>query len=182
MVIGRFINHEMTKRIGLAVGLAVTAAAASAQSMNLDFGDPSAGPPASYAAAGQAGQWNALPAVHGTSAGNLVDLAGAVTAATVTQIGGLELLVLNDPLVQGDDAALLDDYLITYNAGLESCIFLDGMQPGLYQVTVYARMPDSTIGSYTSVDQEPGFPHLIVGGVWPGSHAPLVSYSGTWQG
>ena len=38
-------------------------------------------------------------------------------------------------------------------------------------------MPDATILSYTSVDQEPGFPHWSVGGLWPGDHAPLVSYS-----
>jgi hypothetical protein len=54
---------------------------------------------------------------------------------------------------------------------------VNGLQPGTYEVLVYARMPDPAVLSYTSVDQEPGFPHWQVGGAWPGSHAELISYS-----
>ena len=43
---------------------------------------------------------------------------------------------------------------------------------------IYAWMPtEPEILSYTSVDQEPGFPHLIVGGPWLGDHEELITYS-----
>ena len=87
------------------------------------------------------------------------------------------MLDVNDTAVTGDDALLLDDFLVTYNPGLESCLYVNGLQAGTYEVLVYARMPDPAVLSYTSVDQEPGFPHWSVGGVWTGQHAELVSYS-----
>lgn len=150
-----------------------------AQSLNFDF-DPGTGgssPPATYGAAGLAGEWNAIPAAHGTTTGGLVDVGGLPTSVTARQIGGLALAEQADPAITGDDALLMDEYLVTFSAGLESCIFLDGLVPGVYEVLIYARMPDSAVGSYTSVDQEPGQPHWTVGGAWPGSHQPLVSYS-----
>jgi hypothetical protein len=168
----------MQRRLVLpgACGLAL-AASVAAQDLNLDFGGSGTGPPATYAAAGRAGVWNAIAAAHGTTTGGIVDLAGAATAVTVQQIGGLALLDDNDPAVTGDDALLLDDFLVTYNAGLESCLYLNHLAAGTYEVLVYARMPDAAVASYTSVDQQPGFPHFEVGGSWPGEHALLVSYS-----
>lgn len=161
----------------LIASLGVSTATAGAQSLNLDFGTAGTGPPATYAAAGRAGTWNSIPAAHGTTTSGLVDLSGAATGVSLAQIGGLALLDQNDPAVTGDDALLLDDFLVTYNDGLESCIFLDGLQPGTYAVLVYARMPDPAVKSYTSVDQEPGFPHHSVGGTWTGAHKELASFS-----
>jgi hypothetical protein len=152
-------------------------AAAAAQDLNIDFGSGTSAPPATYGAAGQPGVWNEIPAAHGTTTPGLVDLSGAVTAVSVSQIGGLALLDDNDPAVTGDHALLLDDFLVTYNDGLESCLYLNALAAGTYEVLIYARMPDPAVLSYTSVDQEPGFPHWSVGGAWPGHHGLLVSYS-----
>lgn len=158
---------------------ALGGAGAQAQSLNFDF-DPGTGgsaPPATYGAAGIAGIWNALPAAHGTTTGGLVDIDGSPTGVTARQIGGLALAELPDPAITGDDSLLMDDYVVTFSASLETCIFLDGLEPGAYEVLVYARMPDPAVGSYTSVDQEPGQPHRTVGGSWSGGHQALVSYS-----
>ncbi len=148
-----------------------------AQSINLDIGEVGDGPPATYAAAGRAGVWNSDPAIHGTTSPTLVDIHGNPTVVTLTQIGGLDLMDLPDPAVTGDDAALLDDFLITFDAGLESCIFMNNLEPGTYEVLVYARMPDPEVLSYSDVDQEAGNPFSIVGGIWPGQHEELISYS-----
>lgn len=163
--------------LGMAWVCLVCAQPATGQSFNLDFGQPDDGPPPTYAAAGRAGHWHSLPASHGTTTPDLVDIHGQVTGVSLLQIGGLETVSGVDPATEGDDALLLDDYLVTFDEGLESCIFLDGMQPGLYEVLIYARIPDDTVLSYTSVDQEPGLPHLEVGGVWTGDHEELISYS-----
>jgi hypothetical protein len=161
----------------LAVVAGMAPAAAVAQSLNLDFGSSGSGPPATYGAAGRPGVWNSIPAAHGTTTPGLLDLSGAPTGVSVTQIGGLALLDVSDPSVTGDDALLLDDFLVTYDGGLESCIFLNGLLPGTYEVLIYARMPDPAVESYTSVDQEAGTPHLSVGGAWAGQHAELISFS-----
>ena len=171
------LRRTLRSALLASVAAAAAAMAASAQSLNFDFGSPGSGPPPTYGAAGRAGAWNSIPAAHGTTTGGLVDLDGAPTAVSVTQIGGLALLEVSDPGVTGDDALLLDDFLVTYDDGLESCIFLNGLAPGTYEVLVYARMPDPAVLSYTSVDQEAGFPHHSVGGAWLGQHAELISYS-----
>jgi hypothetical protein len=66
----------------------------------------------------------------------LRDLAGNVTGVSLSQIGGFMRLTQNDPLVTGDDAVLLDDFLVTYSPALESCIGLNGLQPGLYEALI----------------------------------------------
>lgn len=158
----------------LGFGLSPTA---EAQSLNFDFGDAGSGPPATYAAAGRAGTWNSIPAAHATTTGGIVDLTGAATGVTLVQIGGLALLDDPDAAVTGDDSLLLDDFLVTYDDGLETCIFLNGVQPGTYEVLIYARMPDPAVLSYTSVDQEVGVPYSEVGGSWNGGHQALASFS-----
>ena len=166
------------KRISLFVALGLYFAAASAgQSLNIDIGEVGNGPPATYGAVGLPGVWNSLPALHGTTHNNLLDLDGQPTGVSLLQIGGMENLSVNDPAITGDDATLMDDFLITFSAGLESCIFLDGLEAGDYEVLIYARMPDPAVDSYTSVDQEDGFPHYEVGGIWTGSHQEMVSFS-----
>ena len=143
-----------------------------AQDLNIDFGAAGTPPAPTYGAAGQPGVWNAIPAAHGTTTNNLVDVSGGVTAVSISQIGGLALLDDNDPAVSGDDALLLDDFLVTYNAGLESCIYLNSLAAGVYEVWIYARMPDAAVGSYTSVDQEPDTPHWTVGGLARAARPP----------
>ncbi|MEM7052212.1 MAG: hypothetical protein AAF604_21275 [Acidobacteriota bacterium] len=158
--------------------LTLTAVPLAGQSLNLDFGAPDHGPDASYAAAGIAGVWNSLPADHATTTDDLVDLQGAVTAVSVRQFGGLDTPLAVDPSTSGDDARLLDDYLVTFSAGLESCLFFTGLMPGEYVVLIYARMPNAPdVLSDTFVDQELGVPHYSVGGAWSGQHRELITFS-----
>ncbi len=165
------------KKIVALVAAICFAAPLAGQSLNVDFGDPENGPPATYAAAGLAGVWNSFPALHTDVETDLLGLDGVPTTVSLRQLGGMENLLDPDPAITGDDATLMDDFVVTYNAVLESCIFFTGLQPGLYEVLIYARMPDPSVFSYTDVDQEPGNPHSVVGGEWSGHHQRLVSFS-----
>lgn len=170
-------SHRLTTA-GWVLTAVLSALPLSGQAINVDFGEPGAGPPSGYGAVGLPGVWNSLRADHGSTTPGLVGLDGEPTAVSLTQIGGLDTPTALDPDTDGSDGLLMDDYLVTFDAGLESCIFLDGVAPGIYEVLVYARMPNTPdVLSYTSVDQEPGFPHHEVGGPWPGGHQELVTYS-----
>jgi hypothetical protein len=160
----------------LAAGVAV--APAAGQSLNIDVAPLGVGPPHTYAAAGEAGVWNAIPAANNTTTENLIGLDGVPTAADLQQIGGLDLVTVDDPATTGADGMLMDDYLVTFDDGLETCIFLLQMIPGEYEVLIYAWMPaQPAVLSDAFVDQEPGVPHYSVGGAWPGGHQELVTYS-----
>ena len=148
-----------------------------AQSFNLDFGNPTTKPPSDYAAAGRAGEWVGLVAPHGTTTTNLTDVDGVVTDVRVRQLGGTQTLTADDPATAGNDSLLLDDYLVTFNA-VESCLFFENLEPGDYEVLIYAWMPlEPTVDSLTNIDQEPGNPHVSVGGAWNGSHEEGVTFS-----
>lgn len=151
--------------------------AVGAQSFNIDIGQAGAAPPDSYAAAGHAGHWLSLPATQGVTVTNLVDVNGNATGVIMTQVGGTQTLLVNDPDLSGDDATLMNDFLITHTT-TENCLFFSQMQAGEYEVLIYARMPaQPTVFSRTHVDQEPGSPYQLVGGPWPGHHQENVSYS-----
>jgi hypothetical protein len=157
-----------------AVALAFCAAPLSAQSFNLDFGQPTAGPSSSYAAAGLPGYWNAIQA----SSGNYVlrDLAGSLTNIVFWQAGAAGVIAASDPSVSGDDALLMNDGLITYNPGVDSCFYFNGLQPGTYELITYAWRPDNpTLMAKTFVDNTTGLE--ISGGSWPGYHVHGVTYA-----
>lgn len=158
--------------------LAASLAVARAQSFNIAFGPVNVIPSPAYGAAGLPGHWNAMIAANGTTTFNLKDITGAVTSARLTQVGGTATLSVNDGATIGDDEKLMDHFLVTYTPTLETCLFVNDLQNGLYEAIIYAMMPAApdTL-AYTSSDQEPGFPHEVVGGAWPGAHAEGVTYS-----
>jgi hypothetical protein len=171
------LHPGLIPAVVVAAALAV-APAVHGQALNIDFGEAGDGPPPTYAAAGAAGVWNSFRADHGTNTPNLLGLDGNPTGVSLSQIGGLDTPTVADPATTGDDSLLMDDYLVTFDDGLESCIFLHGMAPGTYEVLIYAWMPNApAVRAFTSVDQEPGFPHHEVGGAWPGGHQEFVTYS-----
>jgi hypothetical protein len=97
---------------------------------------------------------------------------------SLRQIGGLATISVDDPDVTGDDATLMNDFLVTSDPDLESCLFIEGLENGTYDVVLYARMPAAPdVKSYTDCDQEPAHPFYEVGGDWSGHHEELVSYS-----
>ncbi len=156
----------------------VTAVPATGQSLNIDFGQPEDGPSSSYAAAGLPGHWNSILGAHGTTTTDLINLQGTPTSVSVRQIGGLDTLSDFDPATDDNDALLMDDYLVTFDSVLESCLFFENLAPGNYEILIYARMPaQPDVFGFTFVDQEPGVPHYEVGGVWPGGHQELITFS-----
>ena len=180
------IGYDRTMKTALgAFGVAAAVVLASggvarAQSLNVDFGLPPDAPAATYAAAGLPGVWNSI---EGDPDGTgmmypLVALDGSPTAVVLTQIGGTELLSASDPSVSGDDAALLNDALITYTSGLETCLFVNGLEPGTYEVTMYAWMPNAP-AVMSRVRHDLATATEDVGGAWPGAHAEGVTYART---
>ncbi len=156
---------------------------ATAQSLNIDVGDPGSEPPSSYAAAGLPGVWNSVTGAHITpftpgptpQDDILVDLDGNLTNVGFHQFGGMDMVTANDPSVTGADAELLNDYLATHSGSLENCMYLNGLQNGMYEVITYAWMPN-----FPLVTQKVRFDFVggcvLVGGSFNG-HAEGITYS-----
>jgi hypothetical protein len=150
---------------------------ASAQSFNIDFGNPGTAPAASYGAAGLPGVWNVVGALPPGQRQNLVDLAGTPGPANVYQVGGAQILNADAPGTTGDDQALIDDMFIGFNNPLDVCIWIENLTNGDYQVLIYAMTPgDPSLMSRVRVDDGTPGPTLV-GGAWPGSHVPGVTYA-----
>lgn len=151
---------------------------AAGQSINIDLGHPGAPPPAGYRAAGMPGQWNKFEAVDPDVEYQLVGLDGLLTAATVDQFGGTE--IVESPLggpgePAGADAILLGDALVTHTT-VENCLFFHGLAPGTYEVTTYAWMA-SAPGTLNRVHIDFNPTVVDVGGAWTGTHAQGVTFA-----
>ncbi|MHC5114907.1 MAG: hypothetical protein ACYTGP_10830 [Planctomycetota bacterium] len=161
--------------------LLVPATAAFGQSLNIDFGPTAAGPSPLYAGAGLAGVWNSIEGEHTPFSDpqvvyDLVDLDGNPTGVTLHQFGGTELISAFDPSVNGEHAVLMNDALITHSSGLESCLFINGLANGTYEVITYAWRPNHPeILSRVRHDFTPGL--VDVGGAWPGFQVEGVTYA-----
>ena len=152
----------------LFIGTASLNSPARAQSINIDYGDGAGTPPASYAAGGSAGVWNALSGPTGTPEA-LVGLDGSPIPATVTltsAAGGAPNL-FDNPGTSGEDEQLLDDYT-SGGTDATGSIFFSGLANGSYEVIVYAWTPgDSDV--FTAVSQDCLFIiSQLIGGAWPG--------------
>lgn len=163
--------------IALTVVAALSPSAARAQSVNIDFGNTATAPSASYGAAGLAGVWNSMSALPQVALFPLVGLDGEPIAAQLRNIGGTSIINVNDPATSGDHQALIDDMLISLNNPTDACIFFIGLRNGAYEVTTYAITPSNPgLRSRVTVDFADQGP-TMVGGAWPGVHAPGVSYA-----
>ncbi|MEK6676099.1 MAG: hypothetical protein AABZ47_10655 [Planctomycetota bacterium] len=174
----------MISRFALVAVLAYSTSIASAQSFNIDVGQVGSGPAPTYAAAVSAGIWNVVRAEHVTpftsgphpSDYMLVDINGNPTGVGLHQYGGMDEVNASDPNLSGDNARLLNDYLATHSASLESCAYLNGLQNGWYEVTTYAWMPNQpSIMQKVRFDFHPG--DTFVGGSWPGQHTQGITYA-----
>ncbi|MCL4222407.1 MAG: hypothetical protein KJZ65_13670 [Phycisphaerales bacterium] len=120
------------KALGFLIG-GVCTGLALAQSINIDLAPQAGIPSAGYAAAGLAGVWNDAT---GHDAGNLRDLDGMPTGASLGGTFAIYPFVLNDPGTSGDEAALLDDG--AWGAGdVLLHLTINRLQPGVYDVYVY---------------------------------------------
>jgi uncharacterized protein (TIGR03382 family) len=155
----------------VAVALVVSAAPAGAQTLNINFGPTAPSP--TYAAAGQAGTWNAVGGTPGMTY-DFVAVDGSPSGVTMYQAPTPTAVTGTDPSVTGDDATLLDSSLLT--TGAETCLFFSGFTPGTYEVLIYAWVPSQpSVLSRTRQDQAPST--IDVGGAWPGHHAEGVTYA-----
>jgi hypothetical protein len=161
------------RTVVVVVSLAI-AAPAAAQSVNVAFGSDVAPPSADYAAAGAAGTWNRVTGIAGQSF-DLVGLDGKPSGVSVSQSPTTTLIASTaDPSVSGDDAALLDNGLVT--TGAETCLSFSGFAAGDYEVLIYAWTPDMpSVKSRTRQDEAPST--IDVGGAWTGAHAEGVTYA-----
>ena len=161
----------MSVRTVLTLGLLFVATGiCPAQSININFGTLQLSE--AYAAAGAPGVWNVTPGNQGTSY-PLVDLNGAPTAATFSNIGGTAI----QQQVLGNTPAgrMLRQYLVTFTPTLEVCIFVNGLQNGTYKVITYAFL-DGGPDSLVSVDQSTQANELV-GGVWSGALEDGVTHT-----
>ena len=166
--------------IGLA-GVSVLSAPTLGQSFNIDFGLPEAGPPPTYGGAGQVGTWNSIEGEHTPFNDpeiiyELVDLQGHPTGVTLHQFGGLDLIAADDPSIKGNDAILLNDALVTHSANLESCLFINGLESGTYEVLTYAWMPNHP-ETLSRVRHDFTKGTVDVGGAWSGAHVEGITYA-----
>lgn len=176
----------MFTRLVCAIALFSAFAIANAQSFNVDVGDAESPPSDDYAAAGLAGRWNVVQIPHllpfvitppPPQAEHLVDLDGNPTNVVVHQFGGQDLNQKDDSLTTGDDAALMDDYRATHSTSLETCVYINGLQPGQYEVTTYAWMPvDTEMISKVRFDFSTYIP-LVGGERWSGEHIEGVTFT-----
>jgi hypothetical protein len=159
----------------LAASLACTAA--SAQSYKIDFGAARSAPSPTYAAAGLPGEWNILGVPTPGTFYPLVNLAGETSGVTLNNIGGTQLLSIDDAATAGDDQALIDDMLIGFNDPIDVCIWINNLPAGQWEVLIYAITPgDPALLSRTRVDNADQGP-TFVGGAWPGQHELGVTFS-----
>lgn len=158
------------------LGFCLGIASAGAQSISIDFGSAQNVPPPSFGGAGPAGVWNGIPGTEFTQYSNLVDIEGASTSITFTNVGGAYLAQSPTSLPAFVDS-LLEDYLVTENPALETCLFFHGLENGTYLVTVYGWFPDDpTVESYVTVDQSSDGGQAV-GGAWSGALEFGMQYS-----
>ena len=155
------------------LGTTLLAAQASAQSFNVDIGDPLLGvPSAAYGgAAAQPGEWNGISA--GTSA-PLVDLAGTLTGVTLSMGPNSFDYDFDNALTTGDDDALLDDFA---DVIFDDTYTISGLADGEYEIFTYGWASDSDLDHLDIEVVGSSDPIQNVGGAWTGSHVQGVTYA-----
>lgn len=146
-----------------------------AQSLNLDMGDVNVPSPAFGGAAASPGTWNRIGALSASSFTPLLGLSGAnagVFAYGSSDLnpsipGGADL-----PGTAGDDELLLDDWLRSVSTVGPWTFYISPLQPGTYDVFVYAPTAASTVG----VRVNGGAWQFLTGG-WTGAYAQGVTHS-----
>jgi hypothetical protein len=156
----------------------VLAPPARGQSFNIDFGSAETAPPATYAAAGIPGAWNAIGNLPGWERAPLVGLDGQPTAAMIYMFGtSMSMLETNDPATSGDDEALMDDMLIGLCDPVDVCVWVENLLPGDYEVITYGLTPGEP-ERMCPLRVDFGTPGPTpVGGAWPGIHTETVTYA-----
>ena len=125
-----------------ALGWSGCVTTAHGQSFNIEWGTGGTVPSSSYAARGLAGVWNGLGEMVPVQRYPLVGLDGSPIAATILNVGFDTIEGADIPGTSGDDEAMLDDCIVSYNNPIDGCLFLDNVAPGTYRVIMYGIAPD----------------------------------------
>lgn len=174
--------RSLALSLAVLLSLGAWTAPAPAQALNIDFGkagllETKTPPPPDYAAAGLAGTWNVVPVLTSGQRWPLVGLDGAPVAAQVYGVGGVSMLVNDDPATLGADQALLDDMLIGFNNPVDVCIWIEWLEEGEYEILTYALTPGNA-ALQCSVRVDDGTPGgTMIGGAWGGTHAEGLSFA-----
>ncbi len=169
-------NPPMNTKLIALGAIAAATTFASAQSFNVDFGSLDTSPPNTYAAVGLAGEWNTFDNMPNFQQFPLLGLDGSPIAANIKNIGFDFIELLSIPGTQGADEALLDDCYTSQNDPVDGCIFLNSVEPGEYQVIMYALTPDDNmLINRLRIDQNTEDPEFV-GGSWSGAHQEGVTY------
>ena len=142
-------------RLFSAVTVAISAAAAHAQSFNIDFdespGEAASAPVAAFPGAiNQPGLWNAVPASHRGPL-DVLDTSGLARGIIFDRSGGEGGFTFDNPATTGEHHFLLDDIVDAGFQGSSTLIRLRGLLPGRYRVITYAISPDNPATDRTSV-------------------------------
>jgi hypothetical protein len=153
--------------------VAVLAATAQGQSINIDFGDGHGSPDPTYAAGGLPGVWNTLTGPIDTPT-PLVALDGSPTAITITVAGAGDTFV-NIPVAHpdiGEHRAFFDDSLLgAHGPEFPVDIRIDGLANGTYRLlSYYWHWPSELYAQVAFVESSPFV--YSAGGPWPGG--PVV--------
>ena len=155
----------MLRRIHSFLVLAPFVAAASGQSINIDWGEQFGSPGSDYPGAGRAGLWNSL---HGDPVRQaLVGLDGSALAASATFEPGTITFGQNHVGTSGNDEALLDD-AVGGLADVVGTVTLEGLLPGDYLIHTFAWViwdPNNSVWVWLNDEPQP----QVIGGPWPGS-------------
>ena len=166
----------MLKTAAVLGALLLPLAPVNAQSINISFGVSPIGPGGDYGAAAQVGYWNQITGTQGDNYA-LKDLNGDPTGVTILNFGGTDTIFQNHPELTGGDERLLEEFLVTYTPPLETCLFINGLEPGMYRVITYAWLPQSPeIDSLVRVDFAGQGP-TMVGGEWPGGFEEGITHA-----
>jgi hypothetical protein len=177
--VGRFVRAVpgVGKLLVAAGLLLLTADAAPAANINIDFGTVFGSPSTAYgAAAGQTGTWNAF--TNSPASAALLDVTGAASGVTLAVTPGRTQFSFNNAGTSGNDQALMDDFLDLRNIPSSLTTFtFSGLTPGTYNVYTYAWASDSASARTTVAVAGALQGSQAVGGAWPGGQALGVTYA-----
>ncbi|OQY04493.1 MAG: hypothetical protein B6I25_06845, partial [Planctomycetales bacterium 4572_13] len=123
-------------------------------------------PADTYAAAGIAGYWNVLDSGLGNGTG-ILDSTGAMTGISLSCSRSLGATTTPNQTTEGDDAALLRDYLFSGYNDFDLTIF--GVENDEYDILVYALgRQDYPYGTTVAINGDVGNQKFMTG-IWSGS-------------
>jgi hypothetical protein len=172
--------HRSFRRAANALAFVALAAAARAQSFNVDVGATAGTDPGNAygAAAAQPGFWNwfEVSAAHINGLQGLSPLAGGAPVAAVRFTTGAGGNYTFNSALAGDEEALMDD-CHDIDPGDPATYEFVGLAAGGYWIYTYAWAPDNA--AFRTRVEVPGSddPAQDIGGVWPGAHRYQITYS-----